>query len=85
MDRFGTKSFLTLGEADLAAYADARAADIDLVIAEPFRLDVLENLVALQGHAQRLATALQSSAAPSPSSARACPDVEVGPAEARGI
>jgi len=61
MSRFQAESFLNLGETDLAAFADARAAEIDLTIAEAFRADVLENLKALQAHAQRMNAALQDS------------------------
>ncbi len=85
MDRFRTENFIGLGEADLADYADARAAEIDLAIAEPFRRDVLENLVALQGHAQLLVAALQKLTAPSLPSDRGLPDMEIGPVEARRI
>jgi len=51
--------FLQIKEADLSAYADARALDLDLAIAAPFRSSVLENLTALQTHALRVNAALQ--------------------------
>jgi hypothetical protein len=47
-------------EADLEAIADLAADERgDLVIPEPFRADVTENLLVLQGHARRLSAALQ--------------------------
>jgi hypothetical protein len=59
MSRVRAESFLQIDEADLSAYADARAAEIDLVIAASFRPCVLENLSALQTHARRVSAALQ--------------------------
>jgi hypothetical protein len=59
MSRVPAESFLQIDEADLSAYADARAAELDLVIAAPFRPSVLENLTALQRHARRVSAALQ--------------------------
>jgi len=78
-------SFLTLGEADLAAFAEARAAEINLVIAAAFRTDVLENLSALQAHARRVDAALQDGDAASSLSDLRRPDVALGPGEARRI
>jgi hypothetical protein len=70
MSRVPAESFLQIDEADLSAYADARAADLDLIIAAPFRLSVLENLAALQLHARRVSAALQ--------------DLDAAPTKARG-
>jgi hypothetical protein len=64
MSRVGQKSFLQIDEADLSTYADARAAEVDLMIAAPFRHGVLENLTALQAHALRVSAALQDLDAP---------------------
>jgi len=69
MSRIGAESFLQVDEADLPAYADARAAEMDLIIAAPFRRSVLENLTALQAHARRVNAALR--------------DVNAAPLEAR--
>ncbi len=59
MSRLRAESFLQIAAADLSEYADARAAELDLIIAAPFRPNVLENLTALQAHARRVNTALQ--------------------------
>jgi len=65
MSRVWQKSFLQIDEADLSVYAEARAAEIDLMIAAPFQPGVLENLTALQAHALRVSAALQDLDAPS--------------------
>jgi hypothetical protein len=59
MSRIRAESFLKIDAADLSDYADARAAEIGLPIAAPFRPCVLENLTTLQAHARRLNAALQ--------------------------
>ncbi len=56
----GATSFVQVGEDDMAAYADRRATEVDLSIDEPFKAGVLENLMALQGHARRMGAALQA-------------------------
>jgi hypothetical protein len=69
MSRIGAEGFLEIDEADMSAYADARAAEANLIIAAAFRASVLENLTALQAHAQRVSAALQ--------------DLDAAPVEAR--
>jgi len=59
MSRVQAESFLQIDEADLSAYADARAAEMGLIIPAAFRPSVLENLTALQAHARRVSAALQ--------------------------
>jgi hypothetical protein len=71
MSRVPAESFLQIDEADLCAYADTRAAELDLIIAAPFRPSVLENLTALQLHARRVSAALH--------------EPDAGPAEAREL
>jgi hypothetical protein len=71
MSRVWDESFIKVDEADMSDYADARAAEMELVIAAPFRRTVLENLIALQAHARRVSAALE--------------DLDAPPAEAREI
>jgi len=59
MSRVRAENFLQIDEADTSGYIDARAAEIGLVIAAPFRRSVLENLTVLQAHARRVSSALQ--------------------------
>jgi hypothetical protein len=59
MSHVQAESFLQIDEADLSAYADARAAEMDLMIAGAFQPSVLENLTALHIHARRVSAALQ--------------------------
>jgi hypothetical protein len=59
MSRSQAESFLQINEADLAAYADARASEMGLIIATAFKPSVLENLTALHAHARRVSAALQ--------------------------
>jgi hypothetical protein len=58
MNALQAKPFMTLDPVELEAWADARACDLDLPIAEAFRPAVLDNLAVLQGHAKRLSEAL---------------------------
>jgi hypothetical protein len=58
MSRVKDESFIRVDEADLSDYAEARAAEMELIIATPFRRTVLENLTALQAHARRVSAAL---------------------------
>ena len=59
MSRVRVQSLVQVREDDMAAYMDQRAAEVDLIIAEPFKSGVIENLIALQGHARRMEAALQ--------------------------
>jgi len=85
MSRFQPDSFLRLDEADLAAYADAQAADIDLVIAAQFRAEVLENLAVLQAHARKVELALKDMDAAASPFDRGLTDTGTGSEEARRI
>jgi len=59
MNRVRADNFLQIDEAGLSDYADACGAEMELMIAAPFRASVLENLTALQVHARRVSAALQ--------------------------
>jgi hypothetical protein len=71
MSRMRAERFLQTDEADLPAYADTRADEMDLTIAAAFQPSVLENLTALQAHARRVSAALH--------------ELEAGPAKVREI
>lgn len=56
------KAFLDLTDGDVAAYADARAADIDLTLPEPTLAAVRENLALLRTQTALFVAALDGRA-----------------------
>jgi hypothetical protein len=80
-----TESFLQVEEAGLPAYADARVAEIGLVVPESFRNQVLENLATLQAHARRVSAALEDMGGASSRRVEEGSQGTAAPSEARRI